>query len=38
MRTAFNGFGNGETVIVADEPMATAYGTVAQPAVAASAI
>ena len=25
MRTAFNGFGNGETVIVDDEPMASAY-------------
>jgi len=28
MRTQFNGFGQGETVIVADEPMATAYGAV----------
>ncbi len=26
MRTQFNGFGSGETAIVADEPMATAYG------------
>jgi ornithine decarboxylase len=26
MRTGFNGFTAGETVIVADEPMETAYG------------
>jgi ornithine decarboxylase len=26
MRTRFNGFGSGETAIVTDEPMATAYG------------
>jgi ornithine decarboxylase len=26
MRTAFNGFVNGETVVVTDEPMASAYG------------
>jgi ornithine decarboxylase len=26
MRTGFNGFGIGETVLVGDEPMATAYG------------
>ncbi len=25
MRTAFNGFGNGETRIATDEPMASAY-------------
>ncbi len=30
MRTSFNGFGNGETVIASDEPMASAY-TVAEP-------
>nr|WP_295660126.1 type III PLP-dependent enzyme [Polymorphobacter sp.] len=30
MRTAFNGFGNGETVIADDEPMASNY-TVAEP-------
>jgi ornithine decarboxylase len=28
MRTAFNGFGSGETVIVEDEPMASLYGEV----------
>jgi ornithine decarboxylase len=28
MRTAFNGFGSDETVIVADEPMASLYGEV----------
>ncbi len=33
MRTAFNGFGNGETVVVTDEPMASAYlVTEAKPA------
>ncbi len=33
MRTAFNGFGNGETVIAGDEPMASNYAvTEAQPA------
>ena len=26
MRTAFNGFGSDETVIVADEPMVSLYG------------
>ena len=31
MRTAFNGFGNGETVIATDEPMASNY-TVTEPA------
>jgi ornithine decarboxylase len=25
MRTGFNGFGNGETCIVSDEPMASLY-------------
>ena len=30
MRTAFNGFGNGDTVIADDEPMASAY-TVTEP-------
>jgi len=30
MRTAFNGFGNGDTVIATDEPMASLY-TVAEP-------
>ena len=30
MRTAFNGFGNGDTVIATDEPMASAY-TVTEP-------
>ncbi len=30
MRTAFNGFGNGETVIASDEPMASNY-TVTEP-------
>lgn len=32
MRTAFNGFTNGETVIVDDEPMASLYTEAAQPA------
>ena len=27
MRTAFNGFGSGETVVATDEPMASAYVT-----------
>jgi len=30
MRTAFNGFGNGDTVVTTDEPMASAY-TVTEP-------
>jgi len=30
MRTAFNGFVNGETVIVTDEPMASAYAAVTE--------
>lgn len=32
MRTAFNGFTNGETVIVEDEPMASLYTEIAEPA------
>lgn len=32
MRTAFNGFTNGETVIVEDEPMASLYTEAAEPA------
>ncbi len=32
MRTAFNGFTNGETVMVEDEPMASLYTEVAEPA------
>jgi ornithine decarboxylase len=32
MRTAFNGFTNGETVIVEDEPMASLYTEVVEPA------
>jgi ornithine decarboxylase len=32
MRTAFNGFTNGETVIVEDEPMASLYIELAEPA------
>ena len=32
MRTAFNGFTNGETVVVEDEPMASLYTEVAAPA------
>ncbi len=32
MRTAFNGFTNGETVVVEDEPMASLYTEVAEPA------
>ena len=32
MRTAFNGFTNGETVIVDDEPMASLYTEIAEPA------
>jgi ornithine decarboxylase len=32
MRTQFNGFGQGETVIVEDEPMATAYASEEIPA------
>jgi ornithine decarboxylase len=32
MRTAFNGFTNGETVIVEDEPMASLYTELAEPA------
>ena len=31
MRTGFNGFGVGERVIVADEPMASLYGAVDEP-------
>jgi len=31
MRTKFNGFGAGETVVVGDEPMATLYGERAAP-------
>ncbi len=32
MRTAFNGFTNGETVIVDDEPMASLYIEAEEPA------
>ena len=32
MRTAFNGFGVGDRVIVTDEPMASLYGAVEEPA------
>ncbi|MCY7270507.1 MAG: type III PLP-dependent enzyme [Sphingomonas bacterium] len=32
MRTGFNGFGVGERVIVSDEPMASLYGAVEEPA------
>ena len=37
MRTAFNGFGSDETVIVEDEPMASLYTTV-EPAVASNVV
>ena len=37
MRTAFNGFGSDETVIVADEPMASVY-VAAEPAVAGNVV
>ncbi|MBA2936344.1 type III PLP-dependent enzyme [Sphingomonas sp. CGMCC 1.13654] len=38
MRTAFNGFTNGETVIVDDEPMVSLYTTVAEPATVAGRV
>jgi ornithine decarboxylase len=38
MRTAFNGFTNGETVIVDDEPMASLYIEAAEPATVAGRV
>ncbi|WP_157216959.1 type III PLP-dependent enzyme [Flavisphingomonas formosensis] len=39
MRTAFNGFGSTETVVVTDEPMATAYGEApAEPAASGNVV
>jgi ornithine decarboxylase len=38
MRTAFNGFTNGETVIVDDEPMASLYIEAAEPAEVAAKV
>ena len=38
MRTAFNGFGSDETVIVGDEPMVSLYTAVENPAVATNVV
>ncbi|PTS78976.1 decarboxylase, partial [Sphingomonas sp. HMWF008] len=38
MRTAFNGFGSDETVIVADEPMASLYLGEDRPEVASNVV
>ena len=38
MRTAFNGFGSDETVIVGDEPMVSLYTAVENPAIATNVV
>ncbi len=38
MRTAFNGFGSDETVVVEDEPMASLYVRVAEPALPSNVV
>jgi ornithine decarboxylase len=38
MRTAFNGFGSGETAVVGDEPMVSLYHEVEVPAVATNVV